>query len=495
MTAVSKAASISQSNFKKFYIGGAWIDPSSYKVIDVISPNTEEVVFQVAEGAEVDVDKAVSAARDAFDSGPWPRLSAERRAENMRSLVACLRERASDLATAWIEQMGALSSQAGPVTSRAIGTLERYADMAAEFEFVGRRPTATGVGAGYLVYEPVGVVAAITPWNVPLIAMINKVAPALAAGCTVIMKPAPETPIEAYIIAECAEAAGLPSGVLNLITADRDVSDYLVRKPEVDKVSFTGSVAAGERIASVCGERVGRVTLELGGKSAAIILDDYDLDSAAASLAPAVCGLSGQNCAALTRVIVSRVRHDDLVDLLVEKLQSIKVGQSYDSDTNMGPLAMKRQLERVESYIQKGKNEGAPLVFGGNRPSHLKKGYFIEPTLFANVDNSMDIAQHEIFGPVMCVIACDDVDDAIRIANESTFGLSGAVYTNDVDAAYRVARRMRTGTVGHNGPKTDFTIGFGGFKKSGLGREGGEAGLLSYLEAKTLVLNGEPSNL
>jgi acyl-CoA reductase-like NAD-dependent aldehyde dehydrogenase len=495
MNAITNAASINNGNFRKFYIGGSWVTPSTDGLIDVISPNSEELVFRVAEAAEADVDQAVSAARQAFDTGPWPNFTPEKRAELLAALATHLRARSTDLGIAWIEQMGALSIMADRITNNAIGTLDRYADMVSEFQFVRKRPTASGAGVGYLAYEPVGVVAAITPWNVPLITMINKIAPALAAGCSVIMKPAPETPIEAYIIAECAEAAGLPPGVLNLLTAGRDVSDYLVRKPEVDKVSFTGSLKAGQRIASVCGERIGRVTLELGGKSAAIILDDYDLEAAAASLAPAVCGLSGQNCAALTRVIVSRDRHDDLVKLLTDKLRKIKVGHSYDSESNMGPLAMKRQLELVESYIQKGKDEGATLVVGGNRPSHLNKGYFIEPTLFANVDNAMSIAQDEIFGPVLCVIPSDDIADAIRIANDSPYGLAGAVYTNDIDEAYRIARKIRTGTMGHNGPKADFTIGFGGFKKSGLGREGGEAGLMCYLEEKTLLMEGEPSVL
>lgn len=495
MNDTGHVASIDKTHFRQFFCGGMWTNQSGEGVIDVVSPNTERVVFQVAEATKEDVDHAVSAARKAFDAGPWPRTTGKERARLIRALADKLRERIPDLETAFIEQMGALASMANGVTPYAIGALDRYADMAESFEFVRRRPTLSGVGVGYLVHEPVGVVAAITPWNVPLIAMLNKIAPALAAGCTVIMKPAPETPIEAYIIAECAEEVDFPAGVLNLLTAGRDVSDYLVQKPEVDKVSFTGSLAAGRRIASVCGERIGRVTLELGGKSAAIILDDYDLETAAASLVPAVCGLSGQNCAALTRVIVSRDRHDKLVDLLADKMRSVRIGHSYDKDVEMGPLAMQRQLDRVESYIQKGKSEGANLVVGGNRPAHLSTGYFIEPTLFANVDNAMAIAQEEIFGPVICVIPCEDETDAIRIANDSNFGLGGAVYTNDIDAAYRVASQVRTGTVGQNGSKADFTIGFGGFKQSGFGREGGEAGLKSYLETKTLLLDSEPFEL
>lgn len=487
MTDINDAAKIDVSNFNKFYIGGEWVEPSSKDVIDVVSPNTEQVVFRVAEAKTEDVDRAVAAARQAFDVGPWSSFSPEERAKYLRDLATELRKRIPELAIAFTEQVGALVSKAEMMSKNAINTLDRHAEMISDFKFAEQRPTA--VGAGYLIREPVGVVAAITPWNVPLITMLNKIAPALAAGCTVIMKPAPETPIEAYIIAECADAVGFPAGVINLLTAGRDVSDYLVRQSRVDKVSFTGSLAAGQRIASVCGERIGRVTLELGGKSAAIILDDYDLDAAAASLAPALCYMTGQNCAALTRVIVSRERHDEFVSLLASELKNIKVGYSHDPDSQMGPLAMKRQLDQVESYIQKGKDEGADLVFGGGRPQDLKTGFFIEPTLFANVNNSMAIAQQEIFGPVIVVIPCDNEEEAVRIANDSAFGLGGAVYTNDLKAAYRVARQVKTGTIGQNGPRADFSIGFGGFKQSGLGREGGEEGLISYLESKTLLLS------
>lgn len=488
MTVITNATKIDDSHFNQFYIGGEWVQPSSKDVIDVVSPNTERVVFHVAEARKADVDRAVAAARQAFDVGSWASTSPEERAKYLRDLATELRKRIPELALAFTEQVGALVSKAEMMSKNAINTLDRHADMISDFKFIEQKPTATG--AGYLIREPVGVVAAITPWNVPLITMLNKIAPALAAGCTVVMKPAPETPAEAYIIAECADAVGFPPGVINLLTAGRDVSDYLVRQPMVDKVSFTGSLAAGQRIASACGERIGRVTLELGGKSAAIILDDYDLETAAASLAPALCYMSGQNCAALTRVIISRARHDEFVDLLAAQLKSIKVGYSGDPATQMGPLAMKRQLEQVESYIKKGKDEGAKLIFGGGRPTGLETGYFIEPTLFANVDNSMAIAQQEIFGPVIVVIPCDNEEAAVSIANDSSFGLGGAVYTNDLEAANRVARQVKTGTIGQNGPRADFSIGFGGFKQSGLGREGGEEGLISYLESKTLLLDG-----
>jgi aldehyde dehydrogenase (NAD+) len=331
------------------------------------------------------------------------------------------------------------------------------------------------------------VVAAIAPWNAPYAIMTQKIAPALVAGCTVIMKPAPETPLEAYIIAECAEEAGLPPGVLNLVPAHREASDHLVRNPGVDKVGFTGSTAAGRRIASVCGERIARVTLELGGKSAALVLDDFPVDQAAAILTGTICTMTGQVCATLSRVIVSRHRHDELAAAIVEAMGRIRVGDPNDPASQMGPLAMRRQLERVEGYVQKGIEQGAKLACGGRRPPHLPKGFYFEPTLFTNVDNRMVIAQEEIFGPVISLIACEDEADAIRIANDSIYGLNGAVFTPDADKAYRVARQLRTGCVGQNGLRMDFMAPYGGFKQSGIGREGGPENFLAYTETKTIL--------
>jgi aldehyde dehydrogenase (NAD+) len=337
-------------------------------------------------------------------------------------------------------------------------------------------------------------VAAIVPWNSPLSTAVVKIAPALIAGCTVILKPAPETPIEAYIIAEAAEAVGLPKGVLNVLTADRAVSEELVRHPGIDKITFTGSSAAGKKIAAIAGERVARYTLELGGKSAAVVLDDYDVGAVAQAIAGSTCIMANQVCCALSRVVVTRKRHDDLVDAFRTAFGAIRVGDPYDPDTQMGPLAMARQRERVESYIAKGKEE-ATLAVGGGRPSHLNRGFYVEPTVFANVDNRSAIAQEEIFGPVVAIVPAEDEDHAVAIANDTVFGLNSAVFTNDVDRAYEVGRQMRAGTVGHNGFKIDFGIGFGGFKQSGIGREGGREGLLPFLEAKTMLLDGTPGRL
>lgn len=488
MAPTSRAQTIDRSNFGKFYIGGKWVAPSTDRLLDVVSPITEEIICQVAEAGIKDIDSAVDAAHQAFESGPWPRMTPLERAKKLKTFAKILRSRSEEFTTAWIETTGVITSMAAGSLEYAVTAVDRSIEQAASFPFIEKHLPENG--GNMLVHEPVGVVAAIAPWNAPLASMMTKVGPALVAGCTVIMKPAPQTPIEAYLIAECADEAGFPDGVINLVVADRDASDHLVRHHHIDKVSFTGSVATGKRIASVCADRIARVTLELGGKSAAIILDDYDLKTAAESVAGAITVLNGQNCAALTRIIISRDRHDEFVTHLVTAVEAIAIGNPYDPESQLGPITMKSQLEKIEGYIATGVAEGAILATGGKRPGHLKLGYYFEPTVFSNVDNKMAIAQEEIFGPVLCVIPCDGEEDAIRIANDSPFGLAGAVYTNDTAKAFQVARQMRTGTIGQNGMKASFAISFGGFKQSGLGREGGLKGLLPYLEPKTVMLDG-----
>jgi aldehyde dehydrogenase (NAD+) len=490
---MSEAIAINLKHPERFFVGGEWVTPSSERMLDIVSPSTEQTILRVAEAREADVDRVVAAARKAFDEGPWPTWTHVERAERLRAMGKHLRERAGEIAQAWTGQVGVVLAFTKTAGNRCADVFDFYANIAATYPWEEHRKPSYGKGIALLVREPVGVAAAITPWNAPLEVMTNKIAPALLTGCTVIMKPSPETPIEAYILAEAAEAAGLPPGVLNLVTADREVSDYLVQQPGVDKVSFTGSTAAGRRIASVCGSRIARVTLELGGKSAAIVLEDFGVADAVSSLSRSACMMSGQVCAALTRVVVPRARHDEFVDGFKEAFGKVRVGDPFDANTQMGPLAMKRQLARVEGYIAKGKAEGAALATGGHRPKGLDRGYYIEPTLFANVKSSMTIAQEEIFGPVLSLIPYDTVDDAIRIANDTIYGLNGAVYTNDNDAAYAVARRVRTGNFAQSGFKLDFSLAFGGFKQSGIGREGGTEGLLPYLETKTVFLNGEPA--
>ncbi len=476
----------------RFFIGGEWVTPSSQATIKVIDSGTEELFFTVAEAQAADISRAVAAARDAFDNGPWPRLSHAERAGYLRAIGEEIAKRTEDLGQIWPRESGVLHVIARNTGKGAQRTFNAFADLADSFPF--EEPAKPTVGQfGLIVREPVGVVGAIIPWNAPMGLISNKVAPALLAGCTVILKNSPEAPGEGYLIAEAAEAAGLPPGVLNVLTADREVSELLVRDPGVDKISFTGSTAAGRRIASICGERIARCTLELGGKSAAVILDDMDLATAAATLSQAECFLSGQVCSSLTRIVVPRSRHDELVEALASTFSQVRVGDPFDAQTQMGPLVASRQRDRVEGYIAKGIADGATLATGGGRPKDLERGWFVEPTVFGNVDNHSVIAQEEIFGPVLSVVPAEDEQDAIRVANDTIYGLNASVFTNDVNKARQVAGQLRSGTVGHNAFRTDFGIAFGGFKQSGIGREGGREGLLPFLETKTVILEGRPA--
>ena len=475
----------------RFFIGGEWVAPSSSATINVIAPATEELYLSVAAANEADIDRAVDAARTAFDSGPWPRLSPIERAAYLTRLADELDRRAGDLARVWPNEMGILHSMAQLFVPGTSGTYRSYAAMAETFPWEERHETMMAT-CGLLVHEPVGVVGAIIPWNGPLGLIAYKVAPALLAGCTVVVKSSPEAPAQGLIMAEIVEAAGLPPGVFNVVTADRVASERLVRHPGVDKIAFTGSSAAGMTIASILGGRMARYTMELGGKSAAIILDDYDVETAAATIAGGACMLTGQVCAQLTRIVVPQRRHDAMLEALAASFGSVKVGDPFDAATEMGPVATAKQRDRVERYIAQGKAAGHTLATGGGRPRELNRGYYIEPTVFGNVDNNAAIAREEIFGPVLAVIPVADEAHAIAVANDSAFGLAGAVFTNDVDRAYAVSRQIRTGTMGHNGLKMDFNIAFGGFKQSGVGREGGVEGLRPYLEAKTILLDGVP---
>jgi aldehyde dehydrogenase (NAD+) len=480
-------------NADRFFIGGEWVKPSSDAMIDVIDSGTEQLFFRVAEAQEADISRAVAAARQAFDEGPWPRMSHAQRAEYLRAIAAGLKERGEDLGQIWPRESGVLHVIAQGSAKGSARTFEYYAGLADTYPFEEPAQPTGGGEFGLIVREPVGVVGAIIPWNAPMGLISNKVAPALLAGCTVILKSSPEAPGEGYLIAEIAEAAGLPAGVLNVVTADREVSELLVRDPRVDKITFTGSTAAGRRIASICGERIARCTLELGGKSAAVILDDMDIATAASTLARAECFLSGQVCSSLTRIVVTRRRHDELLEALAGTFSQVRVGDPFDAQTQMGPLVASRQRDRVEGYIAKGIADGATLATGGGRPKHLERGWFVEPTVFGNVDNSSVIAQEEIFGPVLSVIAAEDERHAVAVANDTIYGLNASVFTNDVDRAREVAGQLRSGTVGHNAFRTDFGIAFGGFKQSGIGREGGREGLLPFLETKTVILEGRPA--
>lgn len=479
----------------RFFIGGEWVEPSSESKFEVTNSATEEVFVTVAEAQETDINRAVAAARLAFDHGPWPQLSHAERAVYIKAIARGLDARADELARIWTMESGILHSYSLPYSTALSGVYDYYASLADTFSFVEEHKPSAGGEVGLLVREPVGTVAAIVPWNGASFLIAYKTAPALLAGCSVVIKVSPEAPAAAFILAEVCEQVGLPPGVVNVVTADRGASEKLVRHPDIDKVTFTGSTAAGRRIASICGERIARYTLELGGKSAAVILDDYDVEKAAQTIAREAVFNTGQVCSSLTRIIVSRKRHDALVEALSTAFNAIAVGDPFDPASQMGPLAMSRQRDRVESYIAKGKDEGATLAAGGRRPAHLDRGYFIEPTVFGNVDNSASIARDEIFGPVLSVIPGDLEADLVNIANDTIFGLNASVFTDDVDRAYATARKIRAGTVGHNSYRTDFGIAFGGFKQSGIGREGGIEGLLPFLETKTVILDEIPSSI
>jgi betaine-aldehyde dehydrogenase len=365
--------------------------------------------------------------------------------------------------------------------------LNTFLQIAAEYPWEERRQGV--LGSDVIVRrEPAGVVGAIVPWNVPQFVIMSKLAPALIAGCTIVVKPSPETPLDAFLMAELLEEAGIPKGVVSVIPAGREVGEHLVRHPGVDKIAFTGSTAAGRRIASICGEQLKRVSLELGGKSAAIILDDADLAATVEGLKFASLMNNGQACVAQTRILASRDRYDEVVDAVSGMVGALAVGDPQDEATEVGPLVAERQQERVEKYIAVGQEEGAKVAVGGNgRPSGVEKGWYVKPTVFSGVDNSMRIAREEIFGPVLAVIPFDDTDDAVRIANDSDYGLAGSVWTGDIDQGLDIARRVRTGTYGVNQYTMDFIAPFGGYKGSGLGREFGVEGLSHYVELKSIV--------
>jgi len=472
----------------RVFIDGVWQRPSTAARIEVISAHSEEPLVSVADASGEDAARAAAAARAAFDTGPWGAMEPAERAGYIAALSEALAPRLPQIERAWIDQIGALASAAPFVIGGGKFWFDYYADLARRYEWDRPVPRFDGRGTAHIVREPAGVVAAIAPWNNPFGIMAAKVAGALAAGCTVVMKPAPETPIEAYIIAEAAEQAGLPPGVLNLVCAGREASDALVRNPMIDKVSFTGSVGAGRVIGMACAERFARCTLELGGKSAAIVLEDADIEAVAPLLAGVITMSAGQVCATLSRVIAVDAVHDRLVEAIRAEMAKVVVGHPDDPAARMGPLAMERQRQRVEDYVGIARAEGARLLLGGTRTAGMERGWYFDPTLFSDVTPAMRIAREEVFGPVLTVLRAADEAEAIRIANDSDFGLYGAVFCTDSERAYRVARKVRTGTMAHNGFLFDPSLPFGGFKSSGIGREGGEAGLTTFTELKSIIL-------
>jgi acyl-CoA reductase-like NAD-dependent aldehyde dehydrogenase len=469
--------------YDKLYIGGQWVPSTGSGTIDVVNPSTEELAGSIPEGTPDDVDRAVAAAKAAFET--WSQTSTADRAKVIQAIAEGLASRTDEIADAVSSEMGmpimfASMIQAGLPTSAFTAMVEILEGFAFEEQ----------VGNSLVVKEPVGIAGAITPWNYPLHQIAAKVAPALAAGCTIVLKPSEVAPLNAFILAEIVDAAGVPAGVFNLVSGTGPVvGEAIASHPDVDMVSFTGSTRAGRRVSELAAQTVKRVHLELGGKSANIILDDADLD---ACIAPGVvfgCYLnSGQTCSALTRMLVPRDQHDQIVERVKAAAESVTVGPG-SSDAQIGPLVSATQRERVRGYIQKGIDEGARLVTGGLEPPEgLDTGYFVRPTVFAEVTPDMTIAQEEIFGPVLVVMPYDDEDDAVRIAHSTVYGLSGAVQSRDIERATRVARRLRTGQVEVSGGRYNLLAPFGGYRQSGNGREHGRFGLEEYLETKSMQL-------
>ncbi|AYH43540.1 aldehyde dehydrogenase [Azoarcus sp. DN11] len=472
------------------YIGGQWVKPAASAVLEVRSPATEEIIGRAPSCSPADIDRAVQAARAAFE-GPasaWARTTVTERIAYLRAFGAALKKRRQQLAEVTSDEGGQpLAKNCVYQVDKALSIIDYYAQLGETYPFEERRQ---GYDNPFIVRkEPIGVVGLIMPWNAPLAISFFPLAPALLAGCTVVLKPSPETPLHAYVLAQACEEAGLPPGVVNIVPADREASEALVTHPGVDKIAFTGSTATGRRIASLCGERLKRYSLELGGKSAAIILEDVDLHKAMPMIVRTATMNSCEACVGQTRTLVPRSRYAEIVEAFVSGVARLKMGDPRHPDTDMGPLIAERQRTRVESYIKAGREEGARLMLGGGRPAHLTRGWYVEPTVFADVGNHMRIAREEIFGPVLSLIPYNDETDAIAIANDSTYGLSGTVWTSDPKRGVEVARRVRTGNYGVNLFNLDIAAPFGGFKESGIGRQLGPEGLDGFFETKAIQLS------
>jgi len=472
-------------NRDKFFIGGQWVAPSSKETIEVHNAGTGAVMGSVPAGGEADINAAVAAARGALEA--WSQTPVEKRAEYLEKISAGLKARADELGKLIAQEVGMPIKLAGRIQAGLpIANFANYAKLVKGFKF------EETVGNSVVVREPVGVVGAITPWNYPLHQITLKVAPALAAGCTVVLKPSEVAPFNAFLLAEVVESVGLPTGVFNLVTGlGPTAGEALVKHPEVDMISFTGSTRAGKRISELAAQTVKRVALELGGKSASVILDDADIASAVKATVNGCYLNSGQTCTALTRMLVPESKYDEAAKAAAEVAKGFTLGDPLSESTKLGPLTSAAQLERVRRYIKKGLEEGAELLAGGpETPEGLPGGYFVKPTVFGKVKPGSTIEQEEIFGPVLSIITYKDEDEAIRIANDTPYGLAGAVWSKDEARAQKVARRIRAGQVDVNGGAFNMNAPFGGFKQSGHGREAGVYGLEEFLEYKSLQLKG-----
>ncbi|MYR08623.1 aldehyde dehydrogenase family protein [Gordonia sp. SID5947] len=474
-----------------FFINGGWHAPSGSSTLPVISPLTEEQIGSVPAATTSDVDAAVDAARTARRLPEWRDISPAERAAHLRRFADALEDRAEDRARAVTSENGMPIGLARFAEGAApVQLLRYYADLIESTPVEERRTSQPLPGTTVVRREPIGVVAAIAPWNFPAVLSMFKIAPALAAGCTVVLKPSPETSLDSYILAEAAVAAGLPDGVLNIVNGGSDIGQYLVAHPHVDKVAFTGSTAAGREIGKVCGELIRPVTLELGGKSAALVLDDADLEQTVTGLATASLLNTGQTCYMSTRILVPANRYDTYLEAISAMSAGLPIGDPMDESVAIGPLASARHRDRVLSMIARARDEGGTITTGGGTPAAVDRGFFVEPTVFGGVDNSATIAREEVFGPVLTVLRYDDLDDAIALANDSAYGLGGTVWTSDPDRGVDVARQIETGSFGVNYFNLDWNSPFGGVKASGIGRELGPEGLAAYQNLKSIFLPG-----
>ena len=479
-------AELSDDVRMRFFVNGMWRAPASFERFDLISPVTEKLTLSTPTGSQADMDAATAAARRAFDEGEWPRLPVSDRARYLLRIADEIERRIELFQRVWIGQVGVPRWFASAFSGFAGLHFRYYASLADSYPFEESR--SAHIGTVKILREPVGVSALIIPWNSPLILLTQKLAAGLLTGCTMVVKPSPETPLDALILAECIHTAGLPPGVVNVVPAGREVGNGLISDPRIDKVSFTGSTAAGRHIATVCADRLARVSLELGGKSASILCEDADIGAWMKSVAPFTMPFSGQICFAQTRILVPRRRHDEFLDVYVSAVEALKVGDPWRADTQIGPVSMARQRDRVLQYIDVGRHEGARVVIGGGRAAGFDRGYYIAPTVFDRVRNEMRIAREEIFGPVVSVIDYDNDNEAVAIANDSDYGLSGSVFSSDPSRAEAIARRVRTGHINVNSFNLDVVAPFGGYKRSGLGRESGPEGLAAFLETKSMFL-------
>src|ERR1035437_3145890 len=489
MTSKTTVLDVNVPGLDKLFIGGEWVDPATDGIFDVVSPSTEEVVAKVSDPSTMDADKAVNAARMAFDLGPWPKMSMDERVAICTRLCDEMERRLDDMNRAWAWESGAPLTHGEMINSGAGVMVWRYAlQIAPKLQFEERRQTPTG--EVLIQRQPTGSVLAILTYNGPVVLMGMKVIPALLAGCPVIIKPAPESQLTTRIVADCVEAAGFPPGVVSVLAAGQEVSQHLVSHPGVDLVALTGGTAIAADVLHRIADRIGRAALELGGKSAAIITDDVDLDEVLATLVPGSAGFCGQVCVSLSRILASRERYDEVVQAVASAYAAMKIGDPFDRETVLGPLAVKRARERTEHNVALAKEEGATVATGGRRPPQFERGWYYEPTLLSGVKNSMAVAQQEIFGPVVCAIPYEDIDDAINIANDSTLGLAASVYCRDEAVALDIANRVRSGSVAINLAGICLTEPFGGIKQSGYGRECGPEGIFEFTEIKQILLSG-----